>query len=115
MPPIDNVDGNAYKTRLREVAGIAVLWELATDLDVRYFVSQDAVGMEFAFAGGDGKIDVDHGYVIVELHPSRPNWVVVRSQKTVRFTGISNVPASFACELGWIDVMQNMATCSPSN
>jgi hypothetical protein len=41
--------------------------------------------------------------------------VMVRSQKTVRFTNLSNVPASFACELGWVHVMQNMASCAPSN
>lgn len=115
LPNVDNVDGTAYKTRLTEVVGIPALWELSTNLDVRYFVAQNAVGMDYNFAGGDGRIDVDHGYVIVEVHPSRPNWVVVRSQKTVRFVGISNFPASLACELGWIQVMQNMATCAPSN
>jgi hypothetical protein len=115
LPAVDNVDGTAYKTRLTEVVGIRFLLELSTNLDVRYFVAQDAVGMDYAFAGGDGRIDVDHGDVIVEIHPSRPNWVLVRSQKTVRFVGISNFPASLACELGWIYVMQNMASCVPSN
>ena len=116
LPAVDNVDGTAYKTRLTEVVGIPVLWELSTKLDVRYFVAQDAVGMDYAIAaGGDGKIDVDHGYVIVEVHPSKANWVLVRSLKTVRFVGISNFPASLACELGWIYVMQNMASCAPSN
>jgi len=115
LPPVDNVKGTAYKTRLTEVVGIPAFWELSTNLDVRYFVAQNTVGMDYTFAGGDGKIDVDHGYVIVEVHPSKPNWVVVRSQKTVRFVGISNFPASLACELGWIHVMQNMASCAPSN
>jgi hypothetical protein len=114
--PVDNVDGNAYQARVREVVGIPVIWELKTNLDVRYFVTNEAVGMEFTFAGSiDGEIDVDHGFVIVETHPTLPGRVVVRSQKTVRFTNLSNVPASFACELGWVHVMQNMASCAPSN
>jgi hypothetical protein len=115
LPAVDNVDGNAYQARITEVVGIPLLWELTTQLDVRYFVAKNAVGMEFTFAGGDGKIDVDHGYVIVEPHPSKANWVAVRSQKTVHFTTISNFPATLACELGWVYVMQNMATCGPSN
>ena len=115
LPPVDNVDGTAYKTRLTEVVGIRFLLELSTNLDVRYFVAQNAVGMDYTFAGGDGRIDVDHGYVIVEVHPSLSNRVLVRSQKTVRFVGISNFPASLACELGWIYVMQNMASCRPTN
>lgn len=114
--PIDNVDGTAYQARVREVVGIPVIWELKTNLDVRYFVTNQAVGMEYAFAGSiDGEIDVDHGFVIVEAHPTLSGRVVVRSQKTVRFTHLSNLPASFACELGWVEVMQNMATCAPSN
>jgi hypothetical protein len=114
--PTDNVDGTAYQARVREKVGIPVLWELLTNLDVRYFVTNEAVGMEFTFAGSlDGQIDVDHGFVIVENHPTKAGWVMVRSQKTVRFTRLSNVPASFACELGWVHVMQNMASCSPSN
>ena len=114
--PVDNVDGTAYKARVREVVGIPVIWELKTNLDVRYFVTNEAVGMEYSFAGSiDGEIDVDHGFVIVEAHPTLPGRVVVRSQKTVRFTNLSNLPASFACELGWVQVMQNMASCAPSN
>jgi hypothetical protein len=114
--PIDNFDGTAYQARVREVVGIPVIWELKTNLDVRYFVTNEAVGMEFTFAGSiDGEIDVDHGFVIVETHPTLPGRVVVRSQKTVRFTNLSNLPASFACELGWVQVMQNMASCAPSN
>ena len=114
--PVDNVNGTAYRARVREVVGIPVIWVLTTDLDVRYFVTNEAVGMEFTFAASiDGEIDVDHGFVIVEAHPTTPGRVVVRSQKTVRFTNLSNVPASFACELGWIHVIQNMASCAPSN
>ena len=114
--PVDNVDGSAYQARVLEVVGIKAIWELKTNLDVRYFVTNEAVGMEYSFAGSvDGEIDVDHGFVIVEAHPTTPGRVVVRSQKTVRFTNLSNLPASFACELGWVQVMQNMASCAPSN
>lgn len=114
--PVDNVDGTAYQARVLEVVGIPVIWELKTNLDVRYFVTNEAVGMEFTFAGSvDGEIDVDHGFVIVEAIPASPGRVVVRSQKTVRFKNLSNLPASFACELGWVHVMQNMASCAPSN
>ena len=113
--PVDNVDGTGYQARVLEVVGIKAIWELKTNLDVRYFVTNEAVGMEYSFAGSvDGEIDVDHGFVIVEAIPSQPGRVVVRSQKTVRFTNLSNLPASFACELGWVDVMQNMASCAPS-
>ncbi|MGH8927551.1 MAG: hypothetical protein ACRDWH_04330 [Acidimicrobiia bacterium] len=115
LPAIDNVNGNAYMTTVQEVVGLPMLWEITTDLDVRYFVSQKAVGMDFAFAGGDGQIDVDHGYVIVEPHPNKSNWVVIRSQKTVRFVGIPNFPATLACELGWVHLMQNMASCQSPN
>ena len=114
--PADNLDGTAYRAMVRERVGIPVLWELLTNLEVRYFVTNEAVGMEFKFAGSlDGQIDVDHGFVIVENHPTKSGWVLVRSQKTVRFTQLSNLPASFACELGWVHVMQNMASCAPSN
>ena len=114
LPAVDDVKGTAYKTRLTEVVGIG-LAEISTNLDVRYFVAQDAVGMDYTFAGGDGRIDVDHGYLIVEIDPSTPNSVLVRSQKTVHFVGIDNFPATLVCELGWIYVMQNMASCAPSN
>ena len=114
LPAVDDVKGTAYKTRLTEVVGIG-LAEISTNLDVRYFVAQDAVGMDYTFAGGDGRIDVDHGYLIVEIDPSTPNSVLVRSQKTVHFVGIDNFPATLVCEMGWIHVMQNMASCQPPN
>ena len=114
LPAVDDVKGTSYKTRLTEVVGMGTM-EISTNLDVRYFVAQDAVGMEYAIApGGDGRIDVDHGYLIVEVDPSRLNWVVVRSQKTVRFVG-ATIPASLVCLSGWIHVMENMASCSPPN
>jgi hypothetical protein len=114
--PVDNVDGSAYQAQVLEIVGIKAIWELHTNLDVRYFVTNEAVGMEYSFAGSiDGQIDVDHGFVIVEAHPKTPGRVIVRSQKTVRFVHLSNLPASFACELGWVQVMQNMASCAPSN
>ncbi len=115
LPQIDDVDGTAYQGRIKEVVGIKSLWTPTTYLDVRYFVTNDAVGMDFTFARGDGWIDVDHGYVLVETHPTTKNYVKVTSEKTVRFVGISNFPATLACELGWIDVMQNMASCPPRN
>ena len=114
LAPVDDVKGTAYKTRMKEVVGIGPV-QISTDLDVRYFVAQDAVGMDYTFAGSDGWIDVDHGYLIVEVDPSSPNSVLVRSQKTVHFVGIDNFPASLACEMGWIHVMQNMASCKPPN
>ena len=114
LPPPDNVLGTAYEGLIKEVVGIPNVWTPTTDLNVRYFVAQDAVGMEFSFAGGDGRIDVDHGFVLVEKDPSELNKVNISSQKTVRFVGISNFPATLACELGWIHVMRNMATCPPS-
>ncbi len=113
LPPVDDVKGTSYKTRLTEVVGMGLV-EISTNLDVRYFVAQNAVGMDYTFAGGDGRIDVDHGYLIVEVHPSRQNWVVVQSQKTVRFVGLT-IPETLVCASGWIHVMQNMASCAPPN
>jgi hypothetical protein len=113
LPPVDDVKGTSYKTRLTEVVAMGLV-KISTHLDVRYFVAKDAVGMDYAFAGGDGRIDVDHGYLIVEVHPSRENWVLVQSQKTVRFVGLT-IPADLVCAWGWIHVMQNMASCAPPN
>jgi hypothetical protein len=103
----------AYRTRMLEVVGIPQLLMMATTLDVTYFVSSDTVGMDYKFVSSNGWIDVDHGYVIVERHPTLPKHVRVTSQKTVRFKDLSNFPATLACELGWVYVMQNMASCQP--
>ncbi len=103
----------AYRTRMTEVVGIPDLLEMETNLDVTYFVSADTVGMDYTFVSSNGWIDVDHGFVIVERHPTLQNHVKVSSQKTVRFKDLSNFPATLACELGWVYVMQNMASCQP--
>ncbi|HEY7563854.1 MAG TPA: hypothetical protein VIA81_02920 [Acidimicrobiia bacterium] len=110
LPPADSVNGRGYGSRVEEVVGAPPFFTWTTYLKVRYFVAKAAVGMEFEITdGGDGAIDVDHGFVVVE---ERPNQIVnIRSEKTVRFTKLPNAPAEFACSLGWIDMMQGMALC----
>jgi hypothetical protein len=60
---------------------------------------------------GDGKIDVDHGYLLAEKHPKDPGKLIVTSQKTFSFVGLDDLPFSFLCEFGWIDMMRAMAQC----
>lgn len=110
LPPVDSVNGRGYGSRVEEVVGAPPFFTWTTFLNVRYFVAKAAVGMEFDItSGGDGAIDVDHGFVVVE---ERPNQMVnIRSEKTVRFTQLPSAPAEFACSLGWIDMMAGMALC----
>jgi hypothetical protein len=110
LPAADSVNGRGYGCRMEEVVGAPPIFTLTTFLNVRYFVAKAAVGMEYEITdGGDGSIDVDHGFVVVE---ERPNQMVnIRSEKTVRFTQLPNAPAEFACSLGWIDMMAGMAIC----
>ncbi|MGH8959248.1 MAG: hypothetical protein ACRDVK_11320 [Acidimicrobiia bacterium] len=110
LPQADSVNGRGYGSRVEEVVGAPPIFSWTTFLNVRYFVAKAAVGMEFEITdGGDGAIDVDHGFVVVE---ERPNQLVnIRSEKTVRFSQLPNAPAEFACSLGWIDMMAGMAIC----
>jgi hypothetical protein len=90
------------------------LLTVRTGLTTRYFVGTDSVGMEFDLTPGthgDGKIDVDHGYLLAEKHPTDPNKLIVSSQKTFSFVGLDDLPFSFLCEFGWIDIMRAMAQC----
>lgn len=110
VPDADNLNGRGYGSRIEEVVGVRPFFEWRTFLNVRYFVAETAVGMEFDLThGGDGAIDVDHGFVVVEARPDR--MVRVRSEKTVHFARLPNAPAEFACHLGWVDMMQGMAIC----
>jgi len=110
-PDADNFNGRGYGSRIEEVVGVPFTdFQFRTVLSVRYFVAETAVGMEFDIAdGGDGAIDVDHGFVVVEARPGKK--VRIRSEKTVRFTRLSEAPAAAACALGWIDMMHGMAIC----
>lgn len=110
LPQADSVNGRGYGCRLEEVVSAPGVFTWTTFLKVRYFVAKAAVGMEFEITdGGDGAIDVDHGFVVVE---ERPNQMVnIRSEKTVRFTQLPNAPAELVCGAGWIDMMQGMAIC----
>jgi hypothetical protein len=110
LPAADSVNGRGYGCRMEEVVGAPPIFSWTTFLNVRYFVAKAAVGMEFEITdGGDGAIDVDHGFVVVEERPNK--MVNIRSEKTVRFTKLPNAPAEFACSLGWIDMMAGMAVC----
>jgi hypothetical protein len=110
LPSVDSINGRGYGSRVEEVVGAPPLFTWRTFLNVRYFVAKTAVGMEFEITeGGDGAIDVDHGFVVVEERPNK--MVNIRSEKTVRFTRLPNAPAEFACFLGWIDMMHGMAIC----
>ncbi len=110
----DNVNGKAYRATFEELVGIDGFLTVRTSLATRYFVGADSVGMEFDLAPGlhgDGKIDVDHGYLLAEKHPTDQTKVVVTSEKTLSFVGLDDVPFTFLCEFGWIDMMRAMAQC----
>lgn len=110
LPEADNVNGRGYGSRIEEVVGVPPFFEWRTFLNVRYFVAKTAVGMEFDLTdGGDGAIDVDHGFVVVETRPDKK--VRIRSEKTVRFSQLPEGLAVRACAFGWIDMMQGMAIC----
>jgi hypothetical protein len=113
LPP-DAGGGTAYAVDLEEKVGLEEVLTVQTGLTTRYFVGSDSVGMEFDLTPGthgDGKIDVDHGYLLAEKHPTKPGTLVVTSQKTFSFVGLEDLPFSFLCEFGWIDMMRAMAQC----
>lgn len=106
----------AYQTVFEELVGIDQVFTVRTSLTTRYFVGAESVGMEFDLAPGvhgDGKLDVDHGYLLAEVVEGVPNRVRVKSQKTFSFVGLNDLPFSFLCEFGWIDMMRAMAECRP--
>ncbi|HET9260380.1 MAG TPA: hypothetical protein VFP42_09675 [Acidimicrobiia bacterium] len=114
LPPPDDVGSSAYSCDLEELVGLEELLTVRTGLSTRYFVGADSVGMEFDLTPGthgDGKVDVDHGFLLAEKHPSQQGKVVVTSQKTFSFVGLDDLPFSFLCEFGWIDMMRAMAQC----
>ena len=113
LPP-DDVGNTAYTCPLEELVGLEDVLTVRTPLTTRYFVGQESVGMEFDLTPGthgDGKIDVDHGYLLAEKHPKDPGKLIVTSQKTFSFVGLDDLPFSFLCEFGWIDMMRAMAQC----
>lgn len=113
LPP-DAGGGTAYVVDLEEKVGLEDVLTVQTGLTTRYFVGNDSVGMEFDLTPGthgDGKIDVDHGFLLAEKHPTKPGTLVVTSQKTFSFVGLEDLPFSFLCEFGWIDMMRAMAQC----
>jgi hypothetical protein len=67
-------------------------------------------GMSFEIApGGDGVIDVDHGYLRVRRDGNR---TIVDASKTVRFAKwIPNEQSAAACLLGWLDSVEMMNQC----
>jgi hypothetical protein len=114
LPPPDAVGHTAYTTNLEELVGLEDMLTVRTLLATRYFVGEGSVGMEFDLAAGthgDGKIDVDHGYLLAEQHPTERGKLIVRSQKTFSFVGLDDLPFSWLCEFGWIDMMRAMAQC----
>lgn len=114
LPPPDAVGGTAYQVDLEEKVGLEDVLTVQTGLTTRYFVGSESVGMEFDLTPGihgDGKIDVDHGYLLAEKHPTAPGKLVITSQKTFSFVGLDDLPFSFLCEFGWIDMMRAMAQC----
>jgi hypothetical protein len=95
---------------------------LTTALDVRCDANEHHVVLTYRLAGdpghrrqGDGDIDVDSGYLAFR-RPDRtrrpldgdPLWTI-SSLKYVHFSRSANEPASFACQLGWADLIAQMA------
>lgn len=113
LPP-DAVGNTAYRCDLEELVGLEDVLTVRTPLTTRYFVGGESVGMEFDLTpgtSGDGKIDVDHGYLLAEQDPLDQTKLVITSQKTFSFVGLDDLPFSFLCEFGWIDMMRAMAQC----
>ena len=113
LPP-DDVGNIAYTVPIEELVGLEDVLTVRTGLTTRFFVGKGSVGMEFDLTPGthgDGKIDVDHGYLLAEEHPTDPRKLVITSQKTFSFVGLDDLPFSFLCEFGWIDMMRAMAHC----
>jgi hypothetical protein len=114
VPPPDDVGSLGYAGDLEELVGLEDLLTVRTGLTSRFFVGDESVGMEFDLTPGthgDGKVDVDHGYLLAERHPTEPGKLVITSQKTFSFVGLDDLPFSFLCEFGWIDMMRAMAQC----
>lgn len=114
LPPPDDVGNLGYTGDLEETVGLEDLLTVRTGLTTRFFVAEDSVGMEFDLTPGthgDGKVDVDHGFLLAERHPTEPGKLVIKSQKTFSFVGLDDLPFSFLCEFGWIDMMRAMAQC----
>ena len=113
LPP-DDVGNAAYACDVEELVGLEGVLTVRTPLTTRYFVGTGSVGMEFDLTPGthgDGKIDVDHGFLLAERHPTDPGKLIVTSQKTFSFVGLDDLPFSFLCEFGWVDMMRAMANC----
>ena len=113
LPP-DDVGKTSYTCDLEELVGLEDVLTVRTSLNTRYFVGSDSVGMEFDLTlgvHGDGKIDVDNGFLLAEEHPDKLGTLIVTSQKTFSFVGLDDLPFSFLCEFGWIDMMRAMAEC----
>jgi hypothetical protein len=114
LDPPDDADSSAYAGDLEELVGLEDVLTVRTGLTTRFFVGLDSTGMEFDLTPGihgDGKVDVDHGYLLAENHPTEPGKLVIFSQKTFSFVGLDDLPFSFLCEFGWIDMMRAMAQC----
>jgi hypothetical protein len=114
LPPPDAVGNTAYRRDLEELVGLEDVLTVRTPLTTRYFVGADSLGMEYDLRpgrGGDGKIDVDHGYLLAEQHPTVRDKLIISSQKTFSFVGLDDLPFSFLCEFGWVDMMRAMAQC----
>lgn len=114
LDPPDDADSSAYAGDLEELVGLEDVLTVRTGLTTRFFVGLDSTGMEFDLTPGihgDGKVDVDHGYLLAEKHPTEPGKLVIFSQKTFSFVGLDDLPFSFLCEFGWIDMMRAMAQC----
>lgn len=112
--PPDDVGNAAFTGDVEELVGLESVLTVRTPLTTRYFVGPASVGMEFDLTPGthgDGKIDVDHGYLLAESHPTDQGKLIVTSQKTFSFVGLDDLPFSFLCEFGWIDMMRAMANC----
>lgn len=114
LSPPDAVGNTAYAVDLEELVGLEDVLTVRTGLSTRYFVGTESVGMEFDLTPGthgDGKVDVDHGFLLAEKHPTESGKLVITSQKTFSFVGLDDLPFSFLCEFGWIDMMRAMAQC----
>jgi hypothetical protein len=129
--PIDDRGHAGFSGRFRETVDLGDP-DIETELEISFYFNHpdrgrlegasareqsegnpgcDFVGMDFELpdggGGGDGNIDVDHGFLHVSRKQDGRTWV--RSTKTVRFRGgHPNAVSAWACLLGWEDSMKRM-------
>jgi hypothetical protein len=104
---VGNCDANGGEGSLRNIY-----------LDVRWRRTRDLLCLTYDLLPTElpADVEVDKGHVIVEFGPET---VEVSTEKYLRFADGSGFSDGFslgtlACDMGWLDVVVNMVTCTPA-